>query len=90
MLQRAKEKKPQRGKHIDDSINYTRSHLEENVRIPGNILKYACSVLDIGCYTGLSAIAWYEGTRSTSAQVRQRNTGFNDPPYSLNNKEPIN
>lgn len=24
--------------------------------------------LDIGCYTGLSALAWYEGTRSTGAK----------------------
>jgi hypothetical protein len=26
-------------------------------------------VLDIGCYTGLSSMAWYEGTKETGAQV---------------------
>lgn len=26
-------------------------------------------VLDIGCYTGLSALAWYEGTREIQAEV---------------------
>ena len=26
-------------------------------------------VLDIGCYTGLSALAWYEGTRKSGAHV---------------------
>lgn len=30
---------------------------------------YRFSVLDIGCYTGLSALAWYEGTRETKAEV---------------------
>ena len=29
------------------------------------------TVLDIGCYTGLSSIAWYEGTRKTQAEVRR-------------------
>lgn len=27
------------------------------------------TVLDIGCYTGLSALAWYEGTREIQAEV---------------------
>lgn len=26
-------------------------------------------VLDIGCYTGLSALAWYEGTKDTQAEI---------------------
>lgn len=28
-----------------------------------------CEVLDIGCYTGFSAIAWFEGTVETDAEV---------------------
>jgi len=26
-------------------------------------------VLDVGCYTGLSAVAWYEGTKETQAKI---------------------
>lgn len=28
-----------------------------------------CEVLDIGCYTGFSAMAWFEGTVGTGAEV---------------------
>jgi len=28
-----------------------------------------CEVLDIGCYTGFSAMAWFEGTVETGAEV---------------------
>lgn len=34
-----------------------------------SLASHHSAVLDIGCYTGLSAIAWYEGTRETQAQV---------------------
>ncbi|XP_044714532.1 o-methyltransferase domain-containing protein [Hirsutella rhossiliensis] len=26
-------------------------------------------ILEIGCYTGYSALAWYEGTRKTNAEI---------------------
>ncbi|POR34440.1 Uncharacterized protein TPAR_05378 [Tolypocladium paradoxum] len=35
-------------------------------------------VLDIGCYTGLSAIAWHEGTAETEAMVRRPSSSI-DP-----------
>ncbi len=30
---------------------------------------YAHKVLEIGCYSGYSAIAWYEGTKETQAEI---------------------
>lgn len=32
-------------------------------------LTLCCQVLEIGCYSGYSAIAWYEGTKETQAEI---------------------
>ena len=41
----------------------------------GRLLADDRAVLDIGCYTGLSALAWYEGTKDTQAKVTIANLG---------------
>ena len=35
----------------------------------GQLIADDRAVLDIGCYTGLSALAWYEGSKDTGAKV---------------------
>lgn len=58
-----------------DDFHGRRSQSQAEYILPGSGISDLTSstkqspVLEIGCYSGYSALAWYEGTKSTQAEI---------------------